>query len=92
MASRVAVQRTAEDATVSEEVVSAVAETTGKDPLDLEPLYEVIDPDALDALYRRDGLGLPKSPNRVEFTYAGCEVVVAWDGSVTARESPIGEP
>ena len=92
MESRVAVQQTAEEGTVSEEVVSAVAEATGNDPLDLEPLYEVIDPDALDALYRRDGLGLPRSPNRVEFTYAGCEVVVDWDGSVTARESPVREP
>lgn len=72
---------------MSEEVVETVAATKGEDPLDLEPLYEVIDPDALDALYRQDGIGRLKSPDRIEFTYAGCEVVVGWDGSITATES-----
>lgn len=36
----------------SERVVETVAEATATDPLELEPLYDVIDPDALDRLFR----------------------------------------
>ena len=63
-------------------VVSAVATERGVDPIDLEPLYTVLDPDALDALFQRDGSGATQGSARVEFTYAGCEVCVAADGSV----------
>ncbi len=38
----------------------------------LAPLYETVDPDALDALFRPDGV----SPVAVTFTYSGREVTV----------------
>lgn len=66
----------------SHAVVAAVASETGTDPMALEPLYDVFDPDALDALFAADGAG--SGTARVEFVYGGCEVCVRDDGSVDA--------
>lgn len=82
MSQRGVVERSAESTSVSEEVVSAVAAARGLDPTDLDPLFEAIDPDALDDLYDRNGWGRAQPSVRVEFTYCGCEVVVNGDGSV----------
>jgi hypothetical protein len=35
----------------SEAVITAVATAFNRDPLEMEPLYEFIDPDALDAIF-----------------------------------------
>ncbi len=62
---------------VSETVVAAVAEYKRVDVFDLDPpLYEAIDPDALDALFR-EGEG------DVRFDHWGCTVTVDHDGVVT---------
>ncbi|WP_299331457.1 HalOD1 output domain-containing protein [Haloplanus sp.] len=53
-------------------VVSVVSTVTGVDPLELDPLYESIDGDALDALFPADC----PSGNRVTFQYSGCEITV----------------
>ena len=66
---------------VSDAVIEEVAAVRGVDPLDLEPLYSVVDPDALDALFRRTGGSASASPT-VHFTMAGCEVLVHGDGAV----------
>lgn len=66
----------------SQSVVAAVAAETGTDPLTLEPLYEVLDPDALDALFDANESEAASAVTRVEFTYAGCEVCVTGTGSV----------
>lgn len=69
----------------SQAIVEAVAAEVGTDPLDLEPLYRAVDPDALDALTadhaRRDG----RSETVVEFSYAGCDVLVS-DGAIQVSE------
>lgn len=83
MATRGIVERSTVEESVSEEVISAVANAKGVDPIDLVPLYEVVDPDALDALFEEGGFGRPGSPDRVEFVYSDCEVVIGGDGSVT---------
>lgn len=61
---------------LSEAVVKAVAREEGVDAENLEPLYEVIDGDALDALFR-GGQG------QVTFRYAGYEVTVDQLGTVS---------
>lgn len=61
---------------LSEAVVTAVAKQDGIDPDNLEPLYDVIDGNALDSLFR-DGRG------EVTFPYAGYEVTVDYAGVVT---------
>lgn len=69
-------------------VVQAVADARDSEPTALEPLNEVIDPDALDGLFR-DGTGEgPHPAGRVTFTFADCDVVVSPGGEVevTPRE------
>ena len=78
MATTAGVERSMESESVSETIVSAVAAHTGSDPLDLAPLYQAVDPDALDALFATDDP--MRSPDRVSFTYCGCEVVVSAEG------------
>jgi hypothetical protein len=68
--------------TPSQSVVGAVAAETGADPLTMDPLYEVFDPDALDALSGDGKSGSGSSSTRVEFTYAGCRVCVRGDGAL----------
>lgn len=58
-------------------VVRAVAAANDADPIALAPLYDVIDPDALDRLFAADAAG------SVQFVYEGRDVVVDADGSVT---------
>lgn len=81
-----AVELTTAATTVSDEVVSAVAAEKGVDPMELRPLYEVVDPDALDAIYRPSGFGRAGPSARVEFTYCGCNVVIDGDESVTVSD------
>lgn len=59
---------------VHERVIHAVADVEDVGPTDLDPLYETIDPEALDTLFKPDVGG------RIEFTYEGHDVVVHADG------------
>lgn len=79
------------DARMSDRVITAVANMKGTDPINLDPLYEVIEPDALNALYKRDELGRARSPERIEFTYCGCEVVIAGKNSVSVSATKLEE-
>lgn len=59
--------------TVTEQVVSAVAEREGVDERDLRrPLFDVIDPDALEHVFR-SGQG------QVSFQYLGYHVTVSYE-------------
>lgn len=62
-------------------VVRAVAEATDTDPLDLPPLYESVDPGALDALSASEGggTGAKGVGPELQFFYAG-QVVRFEDG------------
>lgn len=65
---------------VTQQVITAVAEKEGVDEADLEtPLYDVIDPDALDTLFR-GGSGT------VRFEYL--EYVVTVDSDNTVEVAP----
>jgi hypothetical protein len=66
---------------VSVQVVQTVAEHRDTVPVDLPPLFEVIDPDALDTLFNPVQPGVPLG-TEVTFTYVGHEVTVADDGEV----------
>lgn len=82
---------------ISETVVDAVADAKDVDPLDLDPLYDAIDPDALDSLFGRSA-GSGGSLTELRFAMAGCEVLVHGDGEVVvtqttgADESPERRP
>lgn len=65
------------DETISVAVVTAVANATGQSPLEMDPLWESVDTDALEALLTdTDRTG--SSPT-VSFTYCGCTVTVTDD-------------
>lgn len=72
---------------ISVRIVRRVAEREGVDPSSLEPpLQQVIDPDALESLFRRPG-GRPAAlAGSVEFAYNGHEVVVDSSGDVTVTD------
>lgn len=61
-------------------LLDRVADVRGTAVTDLPPLQESLDVDALVGLVASDFSGTCR------FTYAGCEVVVAGDGSVEVRE------
>ncbi|WP_458190515.1 HalOD1 output domain-containing protein [Haladaptatus sp. NG-WS-4] len=66
-----------EDGRVSEAVLRAVANATGIDPIDIDtPLYDVIDPDALDRLFRPCPTTERKTESKVSFTMGGCTVTI----------------
>jgi len=72
----------------SERVVAAVAETEGVDPRNLTPLYEAVDPEALDALLQRRGNSPGIDGIGVTFTYHGYEVTVREDGRILLDGRP----
>lgn len=68
---------------VTDRVLTAIAEKTGTDPMEFDrPLYEVVDPDALDTLFQRNG-----SAKTVEFVYLGHQVRVFGDGEVAVADA-----
>lgn len=69
---------TARDTPVHEKVIYAVANADGVDPVDMAPLYDTIDPEALDAIFDGGGRG------RIAFTYEGHEVAVTCDDDAVA--------
>lgn len=63
---------------LSTDVITAIADEEGVDPMDLEPpLYEVVDLDALEMLFDRDADG------RFVFSYNGYDVTVTSGGEVS---------
>ena len=69
------------DGSVSLDVVRAVSERAGIDPVDLPPLYERVDPDALDDLFAPAG-HRPGLMGRVTFRYCGHLITVFNDGKL----------
>lgn len=75
---------------VSTEVVTAVADAKCLDPTDLPPLYDAIDPDALDRLFRSEVQNGASGTVKVQFTFAGCDVVVDTENRVTVTPTDSG--
>lgn len=67
---------------VSQRVVYAVAAETDADPLRMDPLYDVIDPESLDELFASTKRAPPRATGSVTFRYAGCTVTVHAGGDV----------
>lgn len=72
------------DSEVTHAIVRSVAEGTGADLDELPPLYDVVDPDALETLLDGD----ERVPISVRFTYAGHRVRIdAAEDGIVAVES-----
>ncbi|ELY42442.1 HalOD1 output domain-containing protein [Natronorubrum sulfidifaciens] len=79
----------AETYSVSFDVIAAVAEQEGVDPMDIEPpeydaLYEVINPEALDTLFAQREDGSKRANGTVEFPFCGYRITVDGTGEVEA--------
>ena len=82
---RTPIVRTAEDESISQTVIMAVAEATDVDPIDLDPrISDVIDPDALDRLFETG-----QSEMRLKFSMAGRQVIVHADYVVVVSPDAI---
>ncbi|QLK27871.2 hypothetical protein HYG81_13425 [Natrinema zhouii] len=61
---------------VTTQIVEAVAARKGVDPLNVRPpLYDVVNPEALEALFAPTAAGAERA-GRIEFTYADCRITV----------------
>ena len=80
--------RAGDELPVSQTVLETVAEVTGNDVTALAPLYEAVEPEALDDLLspRPNGDGEPLG---IAFEYSGCQVTVERKGeTVTVTATP----
>lgn len=68
----------------SERVIEAVAAYSNTPPEELPPLYNTLDPDALDVLFPSDGMN-----GRVDFSYANYKVTLRSDKEIEL--SPVDE-
>ena len=79
-----------EEGNISLQIVDCIAKREHTDPLELPPLYDAVDPDALDDLFesgRQNGMA---QSGRIEFQYNGYVVVVEFgtDPEITVKEEP----
>jgi hypothetical protein len=72
-------------------IVVAVAEITDVDHTELTPLNDVIDPDALNAIFAPRKDGLERSGGRVLFSLSGHEITVDSSGRVVIDTSDEGD-
>ncbi|WP_459193851.1 HalOD1 output domain-containing protein [Halosimplex sp. J119] len=73
-----------DDQSASEAVIDAIAEQAGVGVLDLSvPLYDAVDPDALDAFYRASE---GEASASVSFSYYGYDVEVSGNGDLVLDE------
>lgn len=78
------IDRTETDLSPSYSVIEAVSQATATTHDEMQPLYEVIDSDALDQLFTRDDThGTALAEGFVRFRYEGTEVTVYADGRTT---------
>jgi len=67
-------------------IVSGVAACTGSGVTDLPPLYNVVDPQALEQVFTSPlGSRHRSNDGRFVFIYAGCEVMIDGDDELTVR-------
>lgn len=71
------------DGEVALSVIEALESHTGLDAMNLQPLFEVLDPDAMTLLLSSAQLGIETV--EVRFPHSGLEVAVTSDGSIAAR-------
>ncbi len=67
-------------------ILEAVADTTNTDPIELPPLADAIDPDALNTIFNSPQ---DNHPRRLEFIYNDCQVQVTHaDTTLTVQVTP----
>ncbi|MFC7213042.1 HalOD1 output domain-containing protein [Saliphagus sp. GCM10025334] len=69
---------------ILEQILDGVTALEDTDPLELPPLYDVVDPDALEAIFSTTVSGATRV-GRVEFPYAGHTVTVEFEEEPLVR-------
>ena len=79
-----------EEGNISLQIVDFVAKREHTDPLELPPLYDAVDPDALDDLFESGHQNGTAQSGRIEFQYNGYTVIVEFDNGpeITVKEEP----
>lgn len=72
----------ADEKPISTRIIRVVANRAGEDAIDLPPLFESVEPDALDGLFRPMAGGIPRDGGEVSFSYAGYRVTVSLNRTV----------
>lgn len=73
--------------TATEAVVDKMSEMTQTDPLELPPIFDVLDPDSLNTLFNGSPSSQPQTETFVIFEYIGHQVTVKRNGAI--RITPI---
>lgn len=73
------------DGPVSVDVLTAVADLEGVNPADLPPLRDVVDVDAIDALFDSRDDAASRGPGYVSFRYEGYSITIYHDGEFVVR-------
>lgn len=71
------------DESVSTAVVRVVSAFVGREPSSLQPLADVVDPTALDALFDSQSDGTPRTGGRLSFVYNDCLLTIQHDEYLT---------
>jgi hypothetical protein len=74
-----------ESQSVTEAVLDAIADELDANLLDLEPIHDAVDPDALESIFD-DTSSAARNAGRVTFESNGCAVTVAAEGTVTVQQ------
>jgi hypothetical protein len=69
-------------------VVETVAIAADRKPTTIQPLYDAIDPGALDTFLRSGELDSTTPERAVSFTYMDYQVTVTGEGSITVSPAP----
>lgn len=81
-----------EDESVTEAVVRAVCSVTESDQMGLEPIYSVVDPDALNVLFGSNGSDHSRRTDGVvAFEYVGRHVQITSENTVKVSGTPPDE-
>lgn len=80
------------DETVTTAVTKGVAAVTDEPPDGLDPLFETIDPDALNRLYDPTDGGSNRPDGRVSFRFNDCAVSVYASGTIEITPAEEDDP
>ncbi|RBI60416.1 hypothetical protein DMJ13_19100 [halophilic archaeon] len=70
------------DDSLAAAIITHIAAQKDVEPTTLDPLYEVIDPEALENLFAPQLDGTSRTDGQVEFAYSGYRVTITSDGDI----------
>lgn len=75
------------DESLSTEIVSAIADLAGTDAMDVDRLYDRIDPDSLEAIFEPSSENAPRNAGKLSFQLDAYTITVHASGFVVVTRS-----